>query len=42
MKRIVQLKGTYNNHLAQLADHLRVDHRLKHVIKSIAQMPLKH
>ena len=40
--RIIQLEGTYNNHLVQLPDHFRADQKLKHIIKGTAQMPLKH
>ena len=36
------LEGTYNNRLAQLPDHFRADQKLKHAIKGIVQMPLKH
>lgn len=36
------LKGTYNNHLAQLPDHFRAYHILKDVIKGLVQMPLKY
>ena len=40
--RNFQLKGTYNNHLVQLPDHFRADQKLKHIVKGIVQMPLKH
>ena len=29
--RIVQLEGTYNNHLVQLPGHFRADQKLKHM-----------
>ena len=40
--RMVQLEGTYNNHLVQLPDHFRADLKSKHVVKGIIQIPLKH
>jgi len=36
------LEGTYNDHLVELPDHFRADQKLKHVIKGIGQMLLKH
>jgi len=36
------LKETYNDHLVQLPDQFRADLKLKHVVKGIVQMPLKH
>ena len=39
---VFQLEVTYNKHLIQLPDQFRADQKLKHVIKEIAQMPLKH
>jgi len=36
------LKGTYNDHLVQLPEQFRADQKLKHIIKGIVQMPLKH
>ncbi|PKU36123.1 aryl hydrocarbon receptor nuclear translocator-like protein 2 isoform x1 [Limosa lapponica baueri] len=41
-KRICQLEGTYNDHLVQVPDHFRAAQKLKHVVKGIIQMPLKH
>jgi len=38
----LQLAGTYNDHLAQLPDKFSADEKLKHVIKGIFQIPLKH
>ena len=38
----ISLEGTYNNHLVQLPDHFRADQKIKHVIKGIVKMPLKH
>jgi len=40
--RILQLEGTYYDHLVQLPDHFRADQKLKHVFKGVVQMPLKH
>ena len=40
--RLFQLEGTYSDHLVQLPDQFRADQRLRHVIKGLAQMPLKH
>ena len=37
-----QLEGTYSDYLGQLPDHFRAHQKLKHIIKSIVQMPLKH
>jgi len=37
-----QLEETYDDHLVQLPDHFRADQKLKHVIKGVVQMPLKH
>jgi len=37
-----QLEGTYSDHLVQLPDQFRADQKLKHVIKGIVQMLLKH
>ena len=39
---MLQLDGTYNDHLLQLPDQFRADQKLKHVTKGIVQMPLKH
>lgn len=39
--RIVPLEGT-SNYLVQLCDNLRADYKMKHVIKGIVEMPLKH
>jgi len=36
------LEEAYNDHLAQLPDQYRADHKLKHVVMGIVQMPLKH
>jgi len=40
--RIVQLNGTYKDHPVHLSDHFRADQKLKHVIKGIVLIPLKH
>jgi len=40
--RIVQLEGTYNNHLVQLPVHFRADQKLKRSIKGIVQRSLRH
>jgi len=32
----------YHDHLVQLPDHFRADQKLKHVMKGIVQIPLKH
>lgn len=38
----VQLEGTYNNHWIQLLGRLRSNQKLKHIIKSVIQMPFEH
>ena len=40
--RVGQLEETYNDHQAQVPDHFRAGQKLKHVIKRVVQMPLKH
>ena len=35
-------EGMFNNHLVQLPDHFKADEKLKHVVKGIVQMLLKH
>jgi len=39
---IVQLKGTYSDHLMELPDHFRADQKLKQGIKGVVQRSLKH
>lgn len=39
--RILQLTGDLQES-SMVTDHLRVDHKSRHIIKAIAQKPLKH
>ena len=39
---MLHLEGMYDYHLVQLPDRFRADQKLKHVVKGIVQMPLKH
>ena len=39
---IFHLEDPCHNHLVQLPDDFAADQKLKHVVKGIVQMPLKH
>lgn len=38
---LLQLEGTYKDHLVQLPDQFRADQELNHIVKRIVQIPLK-
>lgn len=40
--KIEQLQGPFKDHLVQIPDLFGAYQELKHIIESIAQMPLEH
>lgn len=40
--KIVQLEGTYKDHLFQLPERIKANQKVRHIIKGINQMPLEH
>lgn len=42
IERIFHLEGNYNDYTVHLPDYLSGNQKLRHMIKSIIQMPLKH
>lgn len=40
--RLFQMERTYDSHQVQLPEQFRADQKLKHVVKYIVQMLLKH
>ena len=42
IEQTISVGRDLQHHLVQLPDHFRADQKLKHVLKGIVQMPLKH